>query len=227
MGNGMNYIQHLNATLVDFYDDDRLGYGHISLYLALFFYANLHRFPNEFHANRSELMKMAKIGSKSTYHRLLGQLQEYGYLTYCPAKGPYQLSSVSLSSNCTDNVTLAVRTRTIFGTYRPKTVPDSLYRKQYKHNKGSLGAKPKSQLEVLDFFKEKNYALDEAFKFFNHYQAIGWKIGGKIAIKDWKAAADNWMIKARELTRDRQEKRVANRSDHLITLTEKDYGEPL
>ena len=223
----MNYIQHLNATLMDFYDDDRLGYGHISLYMALFFYWNLHRFPKKFHANRTELMKMAKIGSKSTYHRLLRELQEFGYIDYHPAKGPHELSMVALSQNCTDSGTLMGRTRTLFGTYRPKSVPDTLYGKQYKPYKRSLGAKPRSQLEVLDFFKEKEYDLEEAFKFFNHYQAVGWKIGGKVAIKDWKAAADNWMIKARELVRDRQEKRAANYGDHLLTTTEKDYGEPL
>lgn len=223
----MNYIQHLNATLVDFYGDARLSYGHVSLYMALFFYWNLHLFPDEFYANRTELMKMAKIGSKSTYHRLLKELQEFGHLDYRPAKSPHELSMVALSQNCTDRGTLMGRTRTIFGTYRPKSVPDTLYRKQYKPNKRSLGVKPRSQLEVLDFFKEKKYALEEAFKFFNHYQAIGWKIGGKVAIQDWKAAADNWMLKARELAREKREKKAVGSKDHLITTTEKDYGQPL
>ncbi|WP_431126150.1 hypothetical protein [Flagellimonas flava] len=223
----MNYIQHLNARFVDFYDDDRLHPGHFSLYMALFFYWNLHRFPEEFYANRAELMTMAKIGSKSSYHRLIKELQDFGYIEYDPAKSPHELSRVALSQNCTDNSTLMGRTRTIFGTYRPKSVPDTLYRKQYKPNKRSLGAKPRSQLEVLDFFKEKKYDLEEAFKFFNHYQAIGWKIGGKVTIQDWKAAADNWMLKALELARERKEKRALDSGDHLITTTEKDYGEPL
>lgn len=223
----MNYIQHLNGRLVEIYEDRRLLPGHISLYMALFFYWNLHRFPDEFYANRKELMKMAKIGSKSTYHRLLKELHEFGYVIYRPAKSPHELSMVSPSQICTDSGTMVGRTRTLFGTYHPKTVPDTLYRKQYKPSKRSLGAKPRSQLEVLDFFKEKKYDLEEAFKFFNHYQAIGWKIGGKVAIQDWKAAADNWMLKALELSRNRQKKRVANASDHLITSTDKDYGEPL
>ncbi len=223
----MNYIQHLNARFVDFYDDGRMHPGHFSLYMALFFYWNLHRFPEEFYANRTELMNMSKIGSKSTYHRLLKELQDFGYIAYRPARSPHELSTVALSQNRTDSGTLMGRTRTIFGTYRPKTVPDTLYNKQYKPNKHSLGAKPKSQLEVLDFFKEKKYVLEEAFKFFNHYQAIGWKIGGKVPIKDWKAAAENWMLKAHEIAREKKKKKAANGSDHLITQTEKDYGEPL
>ncbi|GMN11332.1 transcriptional regulator [Croceitalea sp. MTPC9] len=228
----MNYIQHLNATFADIYADDRLHASHISLYLALFFYWNLHRFPKEFYANRKELMHMAKIGSKSTYHRLVKELDKFGYIDYHPAKSPHEISMVALSQNCTDSGTLMGRTRTIFGTYRPKSVPDTLYNKQYKPNKRSLGAKPKSQLEVLDFFKEKKYVLEEAFKFFNHYQAIGWKIGGKVAIQDWKAAADNWVLKAKEIAAQKIEakkaqlRRVGN-SDNLITETEKDYGQPL
>lgn len=228
----MNYIQHLNSVFPDFYEDDRMHYGHIGLYMALFFYWNLHRFPEEFYANRKELMKMAKIGSKSTYHRLLGELHDWGYILYRPSHSPHELSMVGLSQNCTDTGTLVGRTRAIFGTYRPKTVPDTLYNKHYKHNKGSLGAKPKSQLEVLDFFKEKKYILEEAFKFFNHYQAIGWKIGGKVKIQDWKAAADNWMLKAKEI-RARETagqktllQKIGN-EDHLMTTTEKNYGEPL
>ena len=33
----------------------------------------------------------------------------------------------------------------------------------------------------------------EAEKFFDHFEANGWKVGGKTPMKDWKAAARNWM----------------------------------
>lgn len=212
----MNYIKHLNAVLVEIHGDDRLAPGHVSLYLALFFYWNLHRFPEQFPVNRKELMKMAKIGSKSTYHRLLRNLDDWGYLAYSPSNSPSRPSTVKLSQNWDNSGTLLERTRTIFRAYRPISVPVTIYKKTYQTSKRSLGAKPKSQLEVLDFFKEKEYRLEEAFKFFNHYQAIGWKVGGKVPIVDWKAAADNWMLKAKEL-----------KSDHLMVKTKKDYGEPL
>ena len=228
----MNYIHHMNGVLTEVYNDKKLMPSHISLYMALFFYWNLHRFPKEFYANRLELMKMSKVGSKSSYHRLLRQLGEWGYLTYRPSKSPKVLSMVSLSHMGTDTSMLTEQTRTIFGTYSPIGVPDTLYNKQYKQNKRSLRAKPKGQLEVLDFFKEKNYVLDEAFKFYNHYKAIGWKIGGKIPIQDWKAAADNWMIKAKELSGTNALGQSGNfkkmsQGDHLITKKEKDYGQPL
>ncbi|MEM6895642.1 MAG: hypothetical protein AAF554_18230 [Bacteroidota bacterium] len=222
----MNYIRHLNERMVTIYADDRLHPGHISLYMALFFYWNLHRFPSEFYANRIELMKMAKIGSKSTYHRVLKELDTWGYIHYCPSHSPKALSTVRLSQKHTDAVSLSEQTRTIFGNYCPIAVPHTLYNKHYKHCKRSLGAKPRSQLEVLDFFKEKKYDLNEAFKFFNHYQAIGWKIGGKITIEDWKAAADNWMLKANQLAKHSAAKKAVH-GDNLMTQKEKDYGQPL
>jgi hypothetical protein len=228
----MNYIQHLNEILAEIYTDKRLLPSHISLYLSLFFYWNLHRFPKEFYANRRELMKMSKIGSKSSYHRLLRQLEEWGYLKYEPSRSPKALSMVKLYHTRTDIGTVTERTRVIYRTYCPIGVPHTLYNKHYKQNKRSLGAKPKSQLEVLDFFKSKKYEIDEAFKFFNHYKAIGWKIGGKIPIQDWTAVAENWMLKAKELSRkngsDPNTSMVRkSHGDHLITAKEKDYGQPL
>lgn len=224
----MNYIKHLNAVLVEIHGDNRLNPGHISLYLALFFYWNLHRFPEEIPVNRKELMKMGKVGSKSTYHRLLRDLDDWGYISYSPSNSPSRSSMVRVSQNWDNNGTLMERSRSIFGTYRPNSVPDTLYKKTDKTFKRSLGAKPKSQLEVLNFFKEKGYVLEEAFKFFNHYQAIGWKVGGRVPIVDWKAAADNWILKAKELNAAQggSIKKTVN-GDHLLVETQKDYGEPL
>ncbi|TCN61643.1 hypothetical protein CLV25_12526, partial [Acetobacteroides hydrogenigenes] len=31
-------------------------------------------------------------------------------------------------------------------------------------------------------------------KFFNHFQSNGWRVGGKTPMRDWMAAASNWMI---------------------------------
>ena len=65
----MNYIKLLNAAFEKFYFDDRLNPTHISLYMALFQEWNSSRFADEFYVNRRDLMRVAKIGSKSTYHR--------------------------------------------------------------------------------------------------------------------------------------------------------------
>jgi hypothetical protein len=57
----------------------------------------------------------------------------------------------------------------------------------------SLIAKP-SLNEVIEFFKMENYPEIEAKKFFNHFESNGWKVGGKTPMKNWHAAARNWML---------------------------------
>ena len=72
----MNYIRHLNAVFEQFSKDSRLNPSHVSLYMALFQYWNINRFPEVFYIAREEVMAMAKIGSKATYHRCLRRLDE-------------------------------------------------------------------------------------------------------------------------------------------------------
>jgi hypothetical protein len=44
---------------------------------------------------------------------------------------------------------------------------------------------------VIDYFTEKDH-MGEAEKFFNYYESNGWKVG-KNPMKNWKAAANNWI----------------------------------
>ena len=50
--------------------------------------------------------------------------------------------------------------------------------------------------DVLLFFESKSFPEMEAQKFYNYFESIGWLVGGKSQMKDWKAAARNWMLKA-------------------------------
>jgi len=83
---------------------------------------------------------------------------------------------------------------------------------------------PKNEFEVIIFFKKKKWPANEAKKFYNHYKAIGWKIGGKIKIEDWEALASNWMLKAYEIVTSNT---VSQNKDNLRTSKNKDYGQPL
>ncbi len=77
--------------------------------------------------------------------------------------------------------------------------------------------------EVLPFFKEKNNSEIEAEKFYNHFQSNGWLVGGKSKMKDWKAAARNWMLNANKF----QPKSNIPQPNHLQTSNYKNYTEPL
>jgi len=60
----------------------------------------------------------------------------------------------------------------------------------YDRSKNSKFKKPEL-FEVQNYFEEQNQ-LDQYDSFFNYYESNGWKVG-KNPMKDWKAAARNWI----------------------------------
>lgn len=92
----INYIKHLNAVFNQFLKDSRLNPTHISLYMAMFQLWNLNRFPKEFFINRDEVMQLSKIGSKSTYHRCIKELNHWKYIVYFPSHNPYRGSKIKM-----------------------------------------------------------------------------------------------------------------------------------
>lgn len=222
----MNYIRHLNGVLRHFAKDSRLNPTHISLYLALFQYWNLHRFPELFFVDRAEIMQWSKIGSKATYHRCLHALHAWNYIVYLPSHNPYKGSRIKMLIFGTTLEQALDKPET---TLEQASVPNIKPIKPIKPLKTRGKQKPsppKNEKSVLDFFEQREWPVFEAHKFYNHYRAIGWKIGGKAPILDWQAAAETWMLRAGDLERAlplKSEKSV----DYLATNTQKRYDEPL
>lgn len=214
----MNYIKHLNAVLLKFSEDSRLNPTHISMYLALFQFWNLNRFSDEFYIDRQETMQLSKIGSKTTYHRCLKNLSDWQYIKYLPSHNPFKGSRIKMAifrtSTGTSNGQAVVSN---INSFKPIQTKDKL----------SLESTPKNEDVVLIFFKEKGYPELEALKFYNHYQGVGWKIGGKVPIMDWQATANNWMLKADNQEHKKYAKTKLDEMDYLKTNTEKNYSEPL
>lgn len=215
----VNYIKHLNAVFSLFAKDNRLNPTHISLYLAFFQIWNYNRFRDSFHVNRDDIMKLSKIGSKSTYHRCTKELHHYKYLIYEPSHNPFRGSVIKMlifETTSGQVLDLAIPNQ------GQALVPSNKHI-QTLQNSNKL-PKPKNEKEVLEFFKKESWPEIEAQKFYNHYQAIGWKIGGKIKIENWHASAKNWMLKFEEL---KTEKQVSQNQDNLKINKNKNYNEPL
>lgn len=219
----MNYIRHLNSVFELFTKDSRLNPTHISLYMALFQFWNINRFPEVFYINREEVMVMAKIGSKATYHRCLRRLHDWKYIRYLPSHNPYKGSQIQMlkfgtsSGSNTGTSSEQVEEQAL--------VPYININKQNKNfNKHKL---PKNENEVLDFFKKEKWPANEAKKFFNHYTSIGRKVGGKITILDWHSTAKNWMLKGEEIQKEKTLYGPSQKRDNLKITKEKDYGQPL
>ena len=82
---------------------------------------------------------------------------------------------------------------------------------------------------ILEYFIFKESSQIEANKFFNYYSSIGWLIGGKTKMKDWKAAARNWMLNTAKFATNtpKTDYNAQPKPMHLHTATQKNYDEPL
>jgi alpha-acetolactate decarboxylase len=89
---------------------------------------------------------------------------------------------------------------------------------------------PPNLEKILHFFTEKNNSEIEAQKFYNHFQSNGWLVGGKSKMKDWRAAARNWMLNANKFQpkpNRHPELGEGPKPNHLHTPNSKNYAEPL
>lgn len=99
--------------------------------------------------------------------------------------------------------------------------------------------------QVQEYFASQKSPAIEAEKFYNYFQSNGWLVGGRTKMKDWKAAAKNWMINANKFANspslkvnekkqgfaeayERSSGVVSKpKSKHLHTKQNKNYNEPL
>jgi hypothetical protein len=222
----VNYIKHLKGVFLQFSKDNRLNPTHISLYVALFQIWNNNRFLEEFYINREEVMSFSKIGSKSTYHKCIRELNHWKYLIYYPSHNPFKGSKIKMFNFETSSGQALVHSNTKIVTSSGQALVS--INKHIQTNKNSIKLdQPKNEKIVIDFFKKEKWPIIEAQKFFNHYQGIGWKVGGKTKIVNWQATAKNWMIKAEEIKTKENHKTVSQNMDNLKTSKNKNYNEPL
>ncbi|WP_445716179.1 transcriptional regulator [Flavobacterium sp.] len=96
----------------------------------------------------------------------------------------------------------------------------------------SRPSKP-TQEETQIYFLEKNFTEIEAQRFFNYFESNGWLVGGRTKMKDWKAAARNWMLNARKFENktnasvQTEPKTINLNPNHLHVTNQKNYGEAL
>lgn len=255
----MNYIKLLNAAFDKFYADERLNPSHISLYMALFLEWNACRFIDEFYVNRRDIMRVGKIGSKTTYHRCIVELEKWSYLNYFPSKNPYKGSKIKMTkfwiSNEPDTGRYNPILEQVAEQYNPRDEPPAVqYRPKnghvvYRHNPTSGQAlvsninnikqenyikQPKDCKVVIDYFKEKNFDLEDAKSFYNHYSERKWLCGDGNPVRDWRALASSWVDRKKvfqleNTSIDKQIFQSENQGikDNLKTSKSKDYGQPL
>lgn len=252
----VNYIKHLENIHSTFVEDSRITPFHFSLYMALFHQWNSAMFPEQLSIARSEIMRFAKLGSVNTYTKCLKELHAFGYIEYSPSKNPYVGSLVNMyrfdnsSSNSCDT-SMCLKTdnscdntnETVVRPYinslnnKKQLNIININRVESKDDLSVVSSPPKlkkerfvfsspSLDEVKAFFKEKNKTDLEAEKFFNHFESNGWLVGGKSKMKNWQAAARNWISRSEEYAKTSSN---ANKPKprNLNVNQNKDYSVPL
>lgn len=105
-----------------------------------------------------------------------------------------------------------------------KTAPEENKEKSCnkKEDANNYGITPSIEM-IQEYFAFKESSETEANKFFNYYSSIGWLVGGKTKMKDWKASARNWIMNQNKF----QPKSNTPQPNHLQTSNYKNYAEPL
>ncbi|MGN6617400.1 MAG: hypothetical protein ACTHJ5_09510 [Ilyomonas sp.] len=81
----MNELKPLNDFFCAIEEDPRISITHIGIYAALLQYWCEQGFINPVHAFSHEIMKIAKISGSATYHKVIKDLDKYGYISYEPS----------------------------------------------------------------------------------------------------------------------------------------------
>lgn len=144
--------------------------------------------------------------SVSSIEKAISKLVKAGYLTRTRKKinGKSTRFLLVNSSRFCENLTTNAANN-LSQNLRPTKY--NILKQTTKTNKES---KPVNITVCIEAFIEANSTETEAIKFYNYYEANGWKQGNAAkSIKNWKAAANNWIIRAKEY----KQKNLANGYD--------------
>ncbi len=78
--------------------DGRIAPTHISIYMALLHYCAEHQFQNPIAVFSYEIMKIAKISTRSTYYKGVRDLNDFGYILFQSTRKRNQGSKIYLIS---------------------------------------------------------------------------------------------------------------------------------
>jgi hypothetical protein len=87
---------------------------------------------------------------------------------------------------------------------------------------------PPDIVAVRNYFVEQKSVEIEAEKFYNYFQSNGWKVGGKAPMKDWQAAASNWILNIPQFLPQPHTNIQKQPTPGILNVTiGKNYSEPL
>ncbi len=92
----MNLEAHLLGFFHKIEADAKINPTQICVYIALLSECTRHQGVNPFPIQRSRIMNMSKISSRSTFSKSMKELHRSGYIKYVPSQNPDVSSMVCL-----------------------------------------------------------------------------------------------------------------------------------
>jgi hypothetical protein len=92
----MEQLKLLSEFFSAIENDPRISISHIAIYAALLQYWKNQNYKSPVQAYSHEIMQLAKISARTTYHKVIKDLSEYGYIKYEPSFKRNQGSKVHI-----------------------------------------------------------------------------------------------------------------------------------
>lgn len=134
------------------------------------------------------------------------------------------------SINTINNTNKINSVNTSSSTLRNKNLINSKKDDETKRKKVAQKKEPPTIEEIKNYFATKLSTELESEKFFNYFESNGWLVGGKTPMKNWQAAANNWLINVSKFNNNGKNKQTPQQNHaagKLHASTDKNFSEPL
>lgn len=84
----MELLQLLSEFMPSIRDNPKVTACHVSVYIALVYYCQTIGASHSFTVFSREILPYAKLLKPGTYHRIMNDLHEFGYIFYTPSHSP-------------------------------------------------------------------------------------------------------------------------------------------
>lgn len=187
-----NFIHHFKNAHAALASKKGAKSSHMSMYNSLFLQWNASNWCDNLSINRSETMKMSRIGSQKTYYKVLRELQAWGFIFYKPSNDPLIGSVVNMVDFSSSHEQVGNKSRGKSDPSMEQVMPSSINNIKNENFKTRVNAHPTIE-EVFIFFRNEGHEEMEAQKFFFHYDGLGWAQGNN-KIVNWHSFARKWML---------------------------------
>lgn len=215
------YSLHKQWFEFAFNNPDLISTGHgamISWFIEL---NNRLGWIDKFQAPASFTMAATGISSYKTYKKIFNELVSWGFVSViCESKNQFTACVIALV-NFTEAKSMQIpkqnesNNHSTDGIYKQETSKLSNNKLQKKESDSFF---PPDVSSVSVFFVTKiDSTEDEAERFFNYYESNGWKVG-KNKMKNWQAAALNWLRRSADFEKEKN----SGKKEKRFGLSERD-----